>query len=97
MIDYIKLLNENNLNLGIIAIVLVIIFTLLFISIICYIFIVQEEILEIIFCFFVFVLFAGFYYAHSEIDTKENIAKVLQTVAKNYKKYNFFLDFFNRI
>lgn len=51
MIDYIKLLNENNLNLGIIAIVLVIIFTLLFISIICYIFIVQEEILEIIFCF----------------------------------------------
>ena len=22
---------------------------------------------------------------------------VLQTVAKNYKKYNFFLDFFNRI
>ena len=23
--------------------------------------------------------------------------EVLQTVAKNYKKYNFFLDFFNRI
>lgn len=62
MIDYIKLLNENNLNLGIIKIVLVIVFILLFISIICYIFIVQEEILEIIFCFFVFVLFAGFYY-----------------------------------
>lgn len=51
MIDYIKLLNENNLNLGIIKIVLVIVFILLFISIICYIFIVSEEILEIIFCF----------------------------------------------
>lgn len=85
MIDYIKLLNENNLNIGIIAIVLVIIFTLLFISIICYIFIVQEEILEIIFCFFVFVLFAGFYYAHSEIDTKENIAKVAKYNVKSLK------------
>ena len=27
----------------------------------------------------------------------ENENKVLQTVAGNYKKYNFFLDFFNRI
>lgn len=85
MIDYIKLLNENNLNLGIIAIVLVIIFTLLFISIICYIFIVQEEILEIIFCFFVFVLFAGFYYAHLEIDAKENLAKVAKYNVKSLK------------
>ena len=85
MIDYIKLLNENNLNLGIITIVLVIIFILLFISIICYIFIVQEEILEIIFCFFVFVLFAGFYYAHLEIDAKENLAKVAKYNVKSLK------------
>lgn len=85
MIDYIKLLNENNLNIGIIKIVLVIIFILLFISIICYIFIVSEEILEIIFCFFVFVLFGGFYYAQLEIDTKENLAKVAKYNVKSLK------------
>ena len=48
MIDYIKLLNENNLNLGIITIVLVIIFVLAFILVICYIFTVPEEIMDII-------------------------------------------------
>ena len=29
--------------------------------------------------------------------SRKEMLEVLQTVAKNYKKYNFFLDFFNRI
>lgn len=85
MIDYIKLLNENNLNLGIITIVLVIIFVLAFILVICYIFTVPEEIMDIIILLFVFVLLGGFYYAHSEIDTKENLAKVAKYNVKSLK------------
>ena len=85
MIDYIKLLNENNLNLGIITIVLGIIFVLAFILVICYIFTVPEEIMDIIILLFVFVLLGGFQYARSEIDAKENLAKVAKYNVKSLK------------
>ena len=85
MIDYIKLLNENNLNFGTIKIVLVIIFILAFIFIICYIFVVSEEIMDIIILLFVLVLLGGTYYARSEIDTKENIAEVAKYNVKSLK------------
>lgn len=41
--------------------------------------------LDIIILLFVLVLLGGFHYAHSEIDTKENLAKVSKYNVKSLK------------
>ena len=97
MIDYIKLLNENDLNNQIIIITLFIVFAIVisFVIYFAFSYSYSDSVVDIFFFLITFVLLTGFYYAHFEIDTKENLARVAQYNVKSLKNLENNIEIIN--
>lgn len=97
MIDYIKLLNENDLNNQIIIITLFIVFGIVisFAIYFAFSYSYSDSVVDIFFFLIVFVLLTGFYYAHLKIDTKENLARVAKYNVKSLENLRNNIEIIN--
>ncbi len=97
MIDYIKLLNENDLNKQIIIITLFIVFAIV-ISFVIYFWFsysYSSSVVDIFLFIIVLVLLSGFHYAHWKIDTKENLARVAKYNVKSLENLRNNIEIIN--